>query len=154
MAAAGAYLLDTNIVLLATRAGSSASAAIDARFGLSQSQFRPAISEVSVGELLAFARSSKWGESRRQKLRLAIDQMLVIPISRAEIHARWAELYSHAKAKGLAIQHDHNDVWIGATASVAGMTLLSTDRKAFLPLRGTAWLDVIVIDPSTGHLVP
>jgi hypothetical protein len=63
---AAAYLLDTGIVLVGTRQ-SSASKVIDAQFGLSASPFRPAICEVSIGELLAFARSNKWGE-RRQKL--------------------------------------------------------------------------------------
>jgi hypothetical protein len=28
------------------------------------------------------------------------------------------------------------------------------DGKAFLPLRGTAWVDVVVLDPKTGIKVP
>lgn len=83
-----------------------------------------------------------------------IDELLVIPIGSDAIHRAWAELYSHAKARGLAIQHDHNDVWIAACARVTGLRLLSTDNKAFLPLRGTTWLDVVVLDPKTGAIVP
>ena len=87
-------------------------------------------------------------------LRRAISDLLVLPISDPRIHHRWAEIYSHARSNGMAIQHDHNDVWIAATAHVAGLKLLSTDRKAFLPLRGTRWVDVEVLDPNTGVVVP
>lgn len=146
------YLLDTNVVLFATRENSPVSAAVDRQFGLRDSPFRPAISEVTVAELLAFAES--WGEKRRELLKGIIDELLIIPISRPEIHRQWAKLYSHAKSKGLAIREDHNDVWIAATANVAGLRLISSDASAFLPLRGTSWLEVDVIDPKTGALVP
>lgn len=146
------YLLDTNVVLFATRENSAVSAAIDRQFRLRDSPFRPAVSEVTVAELLAFAEA--WGDKRRSLLKSIIDELLVIPISRPEIHAQWAKLYSHAKANGLPIQHDHNDVWIAATAKLAGLRLLSTDGKAYLPLRGTDWLEVDVIDAKTGELIP
>lgn len=146
------YLLDTNIVLLWTRENSPVADALDRQFGLRDSSFRPAISEVTVGELLAFA--ERWGDKRRQLLKGIIDELLVLPISRTEIHHQWAKLYSHAKAGGLAIQHDHNDVWIAATANVAGLRLISSDAAAFVPLRGTGWVDVDVIDAKTGALVP
>jgi len=61
------YRLDTNVVLHATRQASPVSAAIDAQFQLRQSPFRPAISEVTVGELWAFAQSSKWRQARRER---------------------------------------------------------------------------------------
>ena len=154
MAEATPYLLDTNVVLHATRKDSAVSTAIDAQFGLRQSSFRPAICEVSVAELWAFTRSANWGERRKLMLGETIEQLLVIPISRPEIHHRWAALYSHARAKGLAIQSGHNDVWIAATAHVAGFTLISTDAGAFLPLRGTTWLDVVIVDARSGIVVP
>jgi hypothetical protein len=50
------YLLDTNIVLHATRQNSQVSAALDAQFQLSQSAFRPAVYDVSIGGLSSFAR--------------------------------------------------------------------------------------------------
>ncbi len=83
-----------------------------------------------------------------------IEDLLILPISDSRIHARWAGLYSFARSKGLAIQHDHNDVWIAAVAHVAGLKLLSTDSSAFLPLRGTAWVDVVLLDSKTGIIVP
>lgn len=84
------YLLDTNVVLFATRQNSPVSAAVDRQFGLRDSPFRPAISEVTVAELLAFAES--WGEKRRELLKGIIGELLVIPISRPEIHRQWAKL--------------------------------------------------------------
>jgi predicted nucleic acid-binding protein len=147
------YLLDTNVVLHATRQGSPVSAAVEGQYQLKSSPFRPAICEVTVGELWAFAQSCKWGDKRRELLRQTLAHFLIIPISRLAIHQRWAELYSHARSKGLAIQHDHNDVWIAATAHVAGFCLLSTDVAAFHPLRGTPWIDVRVLDPKTGLAV-
>jgi predicted nucleic acid-binding protein len=152
MSASQVYLLDTNIVLHATREKSPISMAVDAQFQLRSSSFRPTICEVTVAELWAFAQS--WGPKRKEILRRTIADLLVLPISNPSIHQRWAELYSHARSNGMAIQHDHNDVWIAATAHVAGLRLLSTDNDAFLPLRGTPWVDVVVLDPKTGIIVP
>ncbi len=146
------YLLDTNIVLHITRENSRVGSAVEARFNLRSSSFRPAISEVTVAELWAFAQA--WGDRRKQLLQGVIDALLVIPIGDTRIHRRWAELYSYSRSHGMAIQHDHNDVWIAATAHVAGLPLLSTDKNAFLPLRGTDWVDVIVLDAQTGEPLP
>jgi predicted nucleic acid-binding protein len=152
MSATHGYLLDTNIVLHATRANSPVSAAIDAQFQLRTSPFRPTICEVTVAELWAFAQS--WGEKRKELLRRTIDDLLVVPMGDSRIHHRWAELYTFARANGMAIQHGHNDMWIAATSHVIGLKLLSTDGTAFLPLRGTPWLEVVVLDPKTGIEVP
>ena len=147
MSGSRGFLLDTNIALHATRVNSKVSAAIDAQFGLSISRFRPVISEVSVGELLAFTLSSRWGEKRKELLRAQIDKTLVIPIGHPGIHERWAEMSSRLRSAGRTI--GQNDIWIAATASVAGMTLLTMD-KDFLALKQTAGLDVRVLDSRTG----
>ncbi len=152
MTAAQGYLLDTNIVLHATRQKSPVSLAVDAQFQLRSSPFRPTICEVTVAELWAFAQS--WGEKRKEMLMRTIGDLLILPISDPRIHMRCAELHSFARSRGMAIQHDHNDLWIAAVAHVAGLKLLTTDREAFLPLRGTPWVDVVVLDPKTGIIVP
>ncbi len=126
--------------------------AVDSQYQLRSSPFRPAICEVTVAELWAFAQS--WGEKRRELLKRVIEDFLILPIGDARIHHRWAELHSHARANGLSIQHDHNDMWIAATAHVAGMKVLTMDGAGFLPLRGTPWVNVDVLDPKTGLLVP
>lgn len=145
MNGAQGFLLDTSVVLHATRQRSPVSIAIDAQFKLSESRFRPAICEVSVGELLAFSKA--WGEKRRALLKVQIDKTLIIPIAHPGIHQRWADISSALQKAGLAV--GQNDIWIAATASVAGMTLLSTD-KDFLQVRRVAALDVRVLDNKTG----
>jgi predicted nucleic acid-binding protein len=102
----------------------------------------------------AFAQSSSWGEKRKTLLKRTIDDLLVVPIGDSRIHHRWAELYSFARSKGMAIPNDHNDVWIAAVAHVTGLQLISMDGSAFLPLRGTTWVDVVVLDPQTGIIIP
>jgi predicted nucleic acid-binding protein len=151
MLAAPGYLLDTNVVLFATREQSIVSAAIDSEFHLRDSRTRPAICEVTVAELLAFSRSQAWGDKRRAKLQAVIADLLVINISERGIHERWSELYSYARAHGLGIQKAHNDLWIAAAASIAGLTLLSTDASAYQPLVGTDWLEIVLLDPKTGR---
>jgi predicted nucleic acid-binding protein len=144
------YLLDTNIVLHSTRTADAVSTAVDSQYQIWSSRFRPANCEVTVGELWAFAQSSLWGRRRKELLDAMIAGLVVIPISDTRIHRRWAEMYSFAKANGLAIRQEHNDVWIAATASVANLKLLTTDKSAFQPLRGTQWVDVEVLDALTG----
>ncbi len=145
MNGAQGYLLDTSVVLHATRQRSPVSIAIDAQFKLSESRFRPAICEVSVGELLAF--SKEWGERRKGLLKAQIDRTLIIPIGHPGIHERWADMSSALKAAGQPI--GQNDIWISATASVAGLTVLTTD-KDFLQLRRVTGLDVRVLDNNSG----
>ncbi|MBI3818718.1 MAG: PIN domain-containing protein [Planctomycetes bacterium] len=148
MVAPRGYFLDTNIVLLATRPDSRVGLSIDAQFHLLDSPFRPTICEVTVAEMLAFA--SSWGEKRRQLLSKVIDELLIIPINDRRIHEEWASLHTFARSKGIPIQNDHNDIWIAATARVTGLTLLSTDRKAFAALKSEGRLDVVVIDAKSG----
>lgn len=143
------FLLDTNVVLITTRQGSSAAAVIDQQLGLRVSSFRPAICEVSVGELLAFANA--WGPARRKLLDDVIDELLVLPITARALKMEWAQLRSHAKSHGLAIQHDHNDLWIAAAANVAGMTVITSDAAGFRPLRDAGLVRAELIDPRSGH---
>lgn len=150
MRGAGPFLLDTNVVLLSTRERSTVSQAIDAQFGLSASRFRPAICEVSIGELLAFARSSQWGDQRKARLDEQLDRCLVIPIAHPGVHQRWAEMSSILQGAGTGI--GQNDIWIAATASVVGLTVLSTD-KDFTQLRKLGLVEATVLDARTGAIV-
>jgi predicted nucleic acid-binding protein len=58
---------------------------------------------------------------------------------------------SSLRAAGLTI--GHNDIWIASTASVAKLTLLTTD-KDFLAIRRVSGLDVRVLDNNTGQELP
>lgn len=147
--AAPAYLLDTGIVLLATRGG-NASKVIDAQFGLSGSSFRPAICEVSVGELLAFGIAGQWGEKRKADLLERLKTSLIIPISHPGVHERWADMQSALRGAGVTV--GQNDLWIAATASVTELTVLSTDQD-FKHLVAQGLVQAVVVDPKTGVVV-
>lgn len=143
-----AYLLDTSVILHATREASKVSQAIDAQFSLSSSRFRPAICEVSVGELHAFTLSRNWGDRRKALLQKQIDNSLIIPISYPGIHRRWAEMHSALRAAGETVEQ--NDIWIAATGSIAGLTLLTTDKDFLRMRRVLQGLDARVLDDKTG----
>ncbi len=146
---ATAYLLDTGIVLLATRA-SNTSKLIDSQFGLSASSFRPAVCEVSVGELLAFAKSHHWGDERKADLFERLKGSLILPISHPGIHQRWAEIQSTLQGAGITV--GQNDIWIAATASIVGLTVLSTDTD-FKRIATLGLVQAVVVDPKTGLVV-
>lgn len=147
MAGGNPFLLDTNVVLHATREGSPVSRAIDAQFELSSSRFRPAICEVSIGELLAFTRSHNWGERRVARLQQEIGRCLTIEIATQGVYERWAEIQTGLQANGRTI--GQNDLWIAATASVTGLTLLTMDRD-FEEVRRLGLLSVVMLDANTG----
>lgn len=141
------FILDTGVVLHATRENSPVARAIDVQFELSTSRFRPAICEVTVGELLAFSLARRWGDKRKALLKEQIEKTLIIPISHPGVHERWAAVSSALRTAGNTI--GHNDIWIAATASVAGMTLLTMDGD-FERVRDLTSLDVRVLDNKTG----
>jgi predicted nucleic acid-binding protein len=68
MSSAQGYLLDTNVVLHATRQNSPVALVVESQFQLQSSLFRPAICEVTVAELWAFAQA--WGEKRKELLKM------------------------------------------------------------------------------------
>lgn len=146
-----AFLLDTGVVLHATRQNSPVSKALDQQFDLSVSRFRPAICEVSIGELLAFTLSDKWGERRKELLETQIRKALIIPISHPGVYRRYAEISSAMRETGLAI--GQNDAWIAAAAITAGLTLLTAD-SGFRDVRGVANLDLYLVDNRTGIRIP
>jgi len=142
------YLLDTNIVLIATRAGNAAAAVIDQRFSLKSSSFRPAICEVTVAELLAFAQA--WGSARRTLLEGVLEDLLILPITPRVVHDEWARLRTHAKNHGLPVQHDHNDLWIAAVANVAKLTVITGDVAGFKPLKAAGLVSAEIVDLKSG----
>jgi predicted nucleic acid-binding protein len=147
------YLLDTNVLLHWLRA-SSVCATIDGQFKLTASGFRPLVCEVSLGEIEAFAMSSKWGEARRSKLAEVRKKLVVIDLTDERIYRAFAEYSTLAKERGFAIFHDKNDLWIAAAAKVTGSKVLTTDAKGFKPSRDGGHLDAVVLDPKTGWPVP
>ena len=146
------YLLDTGILLHWIR-GSKVAVVVDGQFQLRSANFRPLICEVSLGELGAFARTEKWGEQKRAKLKELKRELIAVDISDSHLMEAYADLSSLAKAKGWAIFHGKNDLLVGAATRFSGATLLTAD-KDFLPLRDGKHLDVILLDAMTGWKLP
>ena len=146
------YLLDTGILLHWVR-GSKVAAVVDGQFRLKAASFRPLICEVSLGEMEAFARTEKWGEQKRTKLKELKKDLIAVDISDSRVIEAYADLSSLAKANGWAIFHGKNDLWVGAATRFSGATLLTVD-KDFLPLRDGKHLDVILLDAMTGWRLP
>ena len=149
----GYYLLDTCILLHWLRGGNVCTT-IDGQFGLTSSGFRPLVCEVTLGEIESFAMGSKWGDTRRQKLREIRKKLVVIDLTDERIYKEYAEYSTLSKAKGWPIFKDKNDLWIAASAKVSGATVLTMDVKGFKPLRDCKHLDAIVLDPKTGWAIP
>lgn len=148
MATPPTYLLDTGILLHWVR-GSKVATVVDGQFQLRAASFRPLICEVSLGEMEAFARTEKWGEQKRTKLKELKKELITVDISDSRVIEAYADLSSLAKANGWGIFHGKNDLWVGAATRVSGATLLTVD-KDFLPLRDGNHLDVILLDAMTG----
>jgi tRNA(fMet)-specific endonuclease VapC len=146
------YLLDTGILLHWVR-GSKAATVIDGQFQLRAANFRPLICEVSLGEIEAFSRSESWGEEKRTKLKELKKELVAVDISDGRVVDAYADFSTLAKSNGWAIFHDKNDLWIAAATRVAGATLLTTDKAAFMPLRDGKHLEVVLLDPMTGWTI-
>jgi tRNA(fMet)-specific endonuclease VapC len=120
----GPVLLDTNIVLQLAR-GNDYGRRIEATYRLQTRPFRPLISIVTAGELLAFARRRGWGVTRVQTLNEIMGQFVVIDINRPVIE-RYADIHAFLVSSGKAV--GDNDVWIAATASATSSLLITTDK--------------------------
>ena len=127
------YLFDTNILLHFLRE-SPLSRKIEDEY----SPFHPAnvllLSVVSLGEIHSIALQNKWGKRRTLKLENDLKDFAVIPVRARDIIERYAgiDAFSQGKLTGKTLgvssrNMGKNDLWIAATASVTGATLLSTD---------------------------
>lgn len=125
-------VLDTNVVLHLVR-GNEFGRRIDASYGLQHRPYRPFVSIVTVGELLAFATRREWGPSRIAELNQLVNQLIVLDINRAIIE-RYAAIHAFLVGSGKTV--GDNDVWIAATAAATSALLITTD-KDFDPLAGT-----------------
>lgn len=119
-------LLDTSVVIHLARGGVAAER-LESRFALRSRPFTPWTSIVTVGEMLAFAQRNGWGSRKLDALKQLAGNLVVIDINRHPILNAYAELDTHLKRVGTPIGQQ-NDVWIAATASATGATLLTTDR--------------------------
>ncbi len=126
-----AYLLDTNILIHLVRDDEMGKLA--EKFIRDESEVL--ISVVTVGEIKAIALQRKWAKNRLQILEKLFQRFLIADIHTEEIVNCYAEIdaFSQGKHPTLPLQVSarnmgKNDIWIAATTSVYGLTLLSTDN--------------------------
>lgn len=107
------------------------------------------ISEVTLGEMQAFAMVASWGEAKMKKLFEIQKQLLVIDHTNEQV-PRLRRIQHIDEKQGWPIFHDKNDLWIAASSKVTGATVLTTDAKAFKPLRDGKLLNAVILEPQTG----
>ena len=127
------YLFDTNIVVHYLRE-SAVMHRVEQIFNPFDTAHEIWICVVSIGELKSIAIQSKWGAKRLQQLDALLDILLAIDVGSEDILNRYAEIdaFSQGKlpAKPLSLTARNmgkNDLWIAATSSILGATLLTTD---------------------------
>jgi predicted nucleic acid-binding protein len=127
--------------------GKQAGRRIDEAFGLSTSPFQHTISIVTHGEILVLSDRNRWGDGKQAVLTRALHEFVTIDISGERIVQAYREVerISAAVPNG-AVQMGKNDVWIAATAIVAGQPLITTDGD-FSHLNGVL-LEVLRVSPT------
>jgi tRNA(fMet)-specific endonuclease VapC len=143
------YVLDTSTLLNLIR-GRELGEQIDKAFGLRQALYRHTISIVTHGELRAMARRRSWGDEKQRVLANALDELVTVDISNSSVIDAYV-LVEHAcrTAPGGERKMGQNDMWIAATAVVAGLPLITTDDD-FNHLNGRL-ITVHWVDPKLGR---
>ena len=140
------FVLDTNILVHYLRK-SPVFEKIDRDYSPLSVTNIAVISAVTVGEIRSFALQNQWGAKRMLALEAILSILVVIDIAAEDIFSAYADIdaYSqnklHARPLSLTARNmGKNDLWIAATASVLGATLLTTDTDfdhlngVFLPV--------------------
>lgn len=128
------YVLDTNIVIAYLRKHPLAQL-IDNTYNVLSSQNDTFVSVVTVGELRSLALQNNWGTQRLTLLNDYLNRFLVTDINVETVIQRYAIIDAYSQGRlaanslfGSARNMSKNDLWISATASVLGATLLTMDR--------------------------
>ena len=127
------YLFDTNILVHYIR-GSHVMDTVEQQYDPLGPDNESWLSAVSLGEIRAIAMKNKWGEKRTSRLDAFLSRFLISDINIQEIILRYAAidtfsqgLHSALPSSFTARNMGKNDLWIAATTSVLGATLLTTD---------------------------
>lgn len=128
------YFFDTNILLMYLREDPIINFINDNFSPFSQENI-PIISIVSMGEMESLAMRNKWGSKRKILLEEFLAQFLVADIHAKEVISLYAEIeaYNQNKhptkiKKGSSVSMGKNNLWIAASASVLGASLLTMDK--------------------------
>jgi len=108
---------------------------IEEKYQLFNGQYNLAISVVSLGELDSLAKQFNYGESRKEKLNLIIEDIFKLDVNRQNIIDRYGDIDAFSQGKlvgkpsGFSSRNmGKNDLWIAATTQVTDSILLTTDR--------------------------
>jgi tRNA(fMet)-specific endonuclease VapC len=123
------FLLDTNICIYIRR---KKSPEVLARFDEVQAG-EAAMSTITHGELLYGAERSQNRESARRILSELVTWIPVLSLP-DEAADEYGEMRANLEARGIMI--GTNDLWIGAHAKVAGLTLVTNNEKEFRRISG------------------
>ena len=145
------YFLDTNIVLGFIRRNALAQAVAEILTLTDDNEIF--VSVVSEGELWSIARQSNWGVSRRSDLVNLLIEYQRAGIDDDELIQRYADIDAFSQNKlsdrplGISARNmGKNDLWIVASASLSGASLITTDRD-FDHLH-EQFVEVIWLDPD------
>jgi hypothetical protein len=100
----------------------------------------PAVTFVTVGELLRGAVQARWGARRVTELSRWLDRLVVLPADRTVAH-RWGELTGRALRAGRPLPA--NDAWIAACCLVHDTSLATLNVRHF---QGVAGLRLLTPD--------
>lgn len=127
------YFFDTNIVLAYIRQTKIADA-VTAILDLTDDN-KVQISIVVAGELWSIAQQNNWGTAKRATLQDLLNSYIRINVADDEIIQRYAEIDTFSQNKSInhplstsARNMGKNDLWIAASASLAGASLITTDK--------------------------
>ncbi len=123
------FLLDTNICIYIRQ---KKSPEVLARFDKVQAG-EAAMSTITHGELLYGAERSQNRESARRVLSELVSWIPVLSLP-DEAADEYAEVRANLEARGIMI--GTNDLWIGAHAKAAGLTLVTNNEKEFRRISG------------------
>lgn len=122
--ASGLVLFDTSILVNVLRQSAVGKRAYEDAEQIS-GQERPLISVVTVGEMHSLAKQLSWGQKKIDALDELLRNLVVVDINNAPIISRYADVDVWSMNRGRKM--GKNDLWIGATASVTGATLMTLD---------------------------
>ena len=80
---------------------------------------------VTLGEMHSLAKQLSWGQRKIDALGDLLRNLVVVDINNAPVVARYADLDVWSMNRGRKM--GKNDLWIAATASVTGATLMTLD---------------------------
>jgi len=137
------YLLDTNVIVHFIRDSKLWRRIRDECESLTR-RATPLYSVVSEGELRSLSLQWNWGDRKLDQLEFSLSFFQAQTIDHPQLIRAYAAIDSFSETVGRSM--GKNDVWIAATASVTGASLLTTDRD--FDHLATRFLKVEWFDPK------